>query len=57
MCRSCGEKDETVNHMISDYSKLAQKKYKTKHDLVGKVIHWNKRKKLNCICSNQSPSK
>ena len=25
--------------MISEYSKLAQKKYKTSHDKVGKVVH------------------
>ena len=29
-----------INSMISEYSKLAQKKYETMHDLVGKVIHW-----------------
>ena len=30
---------ETINH-ISECSKLAQKEYKTRHDWVGKVIHW-----------------
>ena len=29
-----------MNHIISKCSKLAQKEYKTWHDWVGKVIHW-----------------
>ena len=33
------DRDETVNHIICEYSKLAQKEYKTKQDWVGKVIH------------------
>ena len=39
-CRLCGDRDETINHIISECSKLAQKEYKTKHDWLGKVIHW-----------------
>ena len=35
----CGIKDETINHMISKCSKLAQRKYKTKHNWAEKVIH------------------
>ena len=31
-CRLCGDRDETMNHIISECSKLAQKKYKTRHD-------------------------
>ena len=26
-CRLCGDKDETINHIISEYSKLVQKEY------------------------------
>ena len=37
--RLCGDKDETINHIISECSKLAQREYKTRHDWVGKVIH------------------
>ena len=36
----CGDGHETVNHSISKCEKLAQKEYKTKHDWVGKVTHW-----------------
>ena len=38
-CRLWGDRDETINHIISERSKLAQKEYKTRHDWVGKVIH------------------
>ena len=39
-CRLCGDRDETINHIISECRKLARKEYKTRHDWVGKVIHW-----------------
>ena len=39
-CRLCGDRDKTINHIISECSKLAQKEYKTRHNWVGKVIHW-----------------
>ena len=38
--------DETINHIINECSKLAQKEYKTIHDWVKKVIHWELCKKL-----------
>ena len=37
--RLWSDRDETINQIISECSKLAQKKYKTRHDWVGKVIH------------------
>ena len=36
----CGDRNETINHIISECNKLAQKKYKTRHDWMGKVFHW-----------------
>ena len=45
-CRLCGDRDETINHIISECSKLAQKEYKIRHDWVGKVIHWEMYKKF-----------
>ena len=39
-CWLCGDRDETINHIISDCSNLAQKEYKVRHDWVGKVVHW-----------------
>ena len=44
-CRLCGDKDETINHIISECIKLAQREYKARHDWVGKVIHWEMCKK------------
>ena len=45
-CRLCGDRDETINHIISECSKLAQKEYKTRYDWVSKVIHWEMWKKF-----------
>ena len=45
-CRSYGDRDETINHIISECSKLVQNEYKTRHDWVGKVIHWELCKKF-----------
>ena len=44
--RLCGDRDETIIHIISKCSKLAQKEYKARHDWVGKVIHWEMCKKF-----------
>ena len=46
-CRLCRERDETINHIVSECSKQTQKKYKTRHDWVGKVIYWELCKILN----------
>ena len=45
-CRLCGDRNKTVNHIISECRKLAQKEYKTGHNWVMKVIHWELCKKL-----------
>ena len=37
-CKLYRDKDEIVNYIINKCSKLAQKKFKTRHDWVGKVI-------------------
>ena len=39
-CKLCGDRDETINHKISECNKLAQKEYKARHDWVGKGINW-----------------
>ena len=44
-CNLCDDRDEAINHFISECSKLAQKEYKSRHDWVGKVIHWKLYKK------------
>ena len=45
--------DETINHIISEYSKLAQNEYKTRHDWVGKMIHYEMRKKFKFDHTNK----
>ena len=52
-CRLCKDRDETINHIISECSKLAQKEYKTRPDWVGKVIHWELCKKLKFDHTNK----
>ena len=39
-CRMCGKAEESVNHVLSECSKLAQKEYKRRHDWFGMKIHW-----------------
>ena len=52
-CRLCSDRDETINHIISEYSKLAQKEYKVRHDWVGKVIHWKMCRKFQFNHTNK----
>ena len=51
--RSCGDRDETINQIISQFSNLAQKKYKTRHKWVDRVIHWEMCKKFNFDHTNK----
>ena len=51
-CRLYGDREETINHIISKCSKLAQE-YKTRHDWLGKVIHWQMCKKLKFDHTNK----
>ncbi|XP_068709115.1 uncharacterized protein [Montipora foliosa] len=37
----CGEKDESMGHLVGECSKLAQTEYKHRHDNVARMIHWN----------------
>ena len=45
--------EETINHIISKCSKLAQNEYKTRHDWLGKVIHWEMCKKFKFDHTNK----
>ena len=49
----CGDRDETINPIISECNKLAQKEYKTGYDRVGKVVHWELCKKLKFKHTNK----
>ena len=39
--------DESINHIVSGCSKLAQKEYKRRHDNLGKIVHWKLARKCN----------
>ena len=38
--RMCSEKRESVGHIVSECSKLAQREYKKRHDNVARYVHW-----------------
>ena len=40
VCRMCGNKNETVSHIVSECSMLAQREYKRRHDNVARYVHW-----------------
>ena len=52
-CRLCRGRDETINHIIKECSRLVQKEHKTRHDWVGKVVHWEMCKKLEFDHTNK----
>ena len=45
-CRLYSDRDETINHILSECSKLAQKEYEARHHWASKVIHWEMCKKF-----------
>ena len=38
-CRMCGERDESIIHLIAKCKKLAQKEYKQRHDNIARIVH------------------
>ena len=47
LCRMCGERGETVQHVVYIYTKLAQREYKRRHVTVAKLVHGKLCKKHN----------
>ena len=47
LCRMCRKVDESIDHIVSGCSKLAQKEYKRRHDNLGKIVHWKLAIKYN----------
>ena len=43
----CRKVDESVDHIVSGCSKLAQKEYKRRHDNLGKIVHWKLARKCD----------
>ena len=52
-CRLWGDRDETINRIISECNKLGQKEYKARHDWVGKLIHREMCKKFKFDYANK----
>ena len=40
LCRMRGERGETVQYIICECKKLAQREYKRSHGIVVKLVHW-----------------
>ena len=50
----CDERDETVAHIVSECSQLAQNDYKKcRHDKIAAIIHWNYSKKFGFTCTEK----
>ena len=47
LCRVCRNVDESIHHIISGCSKLAQKECKRRHDNLGKIVHSQLARKCN----------
>ena len=47
LCRMCGERGETVQHIRCECKNLAQREYKRRHETVAKLIHWKLCEKHN----------
>ena len=47
LCRVCRKVDESIDHIVSGCSKLAQEEYKRRHDNLGKIVHWKLVRKSN----------
>jgi len=52
-CRMCNTKEETIAHIASESSKLAQLEYKGRHDKVTGAVHWSLCNKYSVHCSQQ----
>ena len=49
----CGNRDEPINHIISECNELALKEYKTRHDWVRKVVNREISKKFKLDHTNK----
>ena len=43
----CRKVNESIDHIVTVCSKLAQKEYKRRHDNLGKIVHWKHARKCN----------
>ena len=52
-CRLRVDRDKTINYIITKCTQLAQKESETRHNWVGKVIHWEMCKKFKLDHTNK----
>jgi hypothetical protein len=52
-CRICGTEGETIEHIISSCTVLAQSEYKKRHDIFAKIKHMNLAVKFNLLKDTQ----
>jgi hypothetical protein len=52
-CRICETEGETIEHIISSCTVLAQSEYKKRHDIFAKIIHMNLAVKFNLLKDTQ----
>jgi hypothetical protein len=52
-CRICKAKEETVQHIVSSCTALAQNQYKKRHDKVATAVHWGLCKRYNLPCASE----
>ena len=38
-CRICGERNESITHLIAECRKIARKGYKQRHDNIARIVH------------------
>ena len=54
-CRMCDRENETVSHIVSECTQLAQNEYKKcRHDKINAIIHWHLCKKFGFSCCGKS---
>ena len=53
LCRVCRTVDESIDHIVSGFSKVVQKEYKRRHDNLGKIVHWKLARKCNFEAGNK----
>ena len=53
LSRMCKEKEESVGHVLSECTKLAQTQYKSRHDRVADVMHWSLCHKYEPQCTSK----
>ena len=49
----CRKVDESIDHIVSGCSKLAQKECKRKYDNLGKIVYWKLARKYNFEAGNK----